>query len=62
MVSWNEPEMEENVPAITGYKIEYKINSESYITITENTASISTSFIHQGLEPNERYSYRSLFN
>ncbi|MDH5659079.1 MAG: fibronectin type III domain-containing protein, partial [Nitrosopumilus sp.] len=58
IVSWEEPEMTQNVPAITGYKIEYKIGSGNYITVIQNTASKTTSFIHQGLQSNETYSYR----
>ena len=58
ILSWKEPTMAENVPAITGYKIEYKIGSNDYIPVTQNTASTSTSFIHQGLDSDETYSYR----
>ncbi len=58
IISWDEPEMQENVPAISGYKIEYKIGSGSYAVITENTASTATSFIHQGLSSSETYYYR----
>ena len=58
ILSWSEPDMAGNVPAITGYKIEYKIGSNDYIPITENTASKTTSFIHQGLDSDETYSYR----
>jgi len=58
ILSWSEPDMAVNVPAITGYKIEYKIGSNDYIPITENTASKTTSFIHQGLDSDETYSYR----
>jgi len=58
IIAWNEPEIEENVPAISGYKIEYKIGSGSYAVITENTVSTATSFIHQGLGSSETYYYR----
>ena len=58
IISWIEPEMEDTVPDITGYKIEYKINSGEYVTVTENTASVSTSFIHQGLDSENTYTYR----
>ncbi|MFB5615402.1 MAG: fibronectin type III domain-containing protein, partial [Candidatus Nitrosomaritimum yanchengensis] len=58
ILSWKEPTMAENVPAITGYKIEYKTGSNDYIPITQNTASVTTSFIHQGLDSDETYSYR----
>ena len=58
IISWNEPETDENVPVISGYKIEYKIGSGSYAVITENTASTATSFIHHGLSSSETYYYR----
>ncbi|MGV7226900.1 MAG: fibronectin type III domain-containing protein [Nitrosopumilus sp.] len=58
IISWKEPQMAENIPAIAGYKIEYRVGSENYIVATENTASTTTSFIHQGLDSDETYSYR----
>jgi titin len=58
MISWNEPEQLENVPAVSGYKIEHKVSGGDYVVITENTASTARSFIHEGLDPDERYSYR----
>ena len=58
MLSWDEPVMDKNTPKITGYKIEYKISSEQFMIITSNSASTSTSFIHQGLESDEVYFYR----
>ncbi len=57
IVSWDEPDTE-NVSAVSGYKIEYKIGSGNYIVTTENTASTVTAFIHQGLDSSETYSYR----
>ncbi len=58
ILTWEEPEQVEAIPKITGYKIEYKIGSGNYVTITENTASTTTSFIHQGLAKTETYHYR----
>ena len=58
MISWEEPVIAQNAPAITGYKIEYRIGSGNYITVIENTGSKATSFIHQGLQSNETYAYR----
>ncbi len=58
LISWNEPEQLENVPAVSGYKIEHKISEGNYVVITENTESTARSFIHEGLDPDERYSYR----
>jgi DNA-binding beta-propeller fold protein YncE len=58
ILSWTEPDMAENIPVISGYKIEYKFGSNDYIPITQNTGSKTTSFIHQGLDSDETYSYR----
>jgi DNA-binding beta-propeller fold protein YncE len=58
IITWNEPEMDESIPEITGYKLEYRIGSGEYITITENSDSTSTSFIHQGLDSDDIYYYR----
>ena len=58
IITWNEPEMDESIPEITGYKLEYRIGSGEYITVTENSASTSTSFIHQGLDSDDVYYYR----
>ncbi|MCA9828535.1 MAG: fibronectin type III domain-containing protein, partial [Nitrosopumilus sp.] len=58
IIFWEEPTMAQSVPAITGYKIEYKSSSGNYVTVVENTASKTTSFIHQGLQSNETYVYR----
>ena len=58
IITWNEPEMDESIPQITGYKLEYRIGSGEYITITENSGSTSTSFIHQGLDSDDTYYYR----
>ena len=58
LISWDEPIMNKNTPKITGYKIEYKISSNNFAVITANTASTSTSFIHQGLDSDQVYFYR----
>jgi len=58
LITWKEPVLSENVPTISGYKIEYRIDSGNYITITENTASTATSFLHQGLDVKDTYTYR----
>jgi len=57
-ISWDEPEMDENVPTITAYKIEYKIGTDDFITISANTGSTASSFIHKGLDSEEVYFYR----
>jgi DNA-binding beta-propeller fold protein YncE len=58
LITWDEPEMSENVPKITAYKIDYKIGSGDYITISANTGSIVSSFIHKGLESDEIHTYQ----
>lgn len=58
ILTWDEPEQSETIPKITGYKIEYKIGSDSYTTITPDTSSTVTSFVHNGLSESETYSYR----
>ena len=56
ILTWDEPELGEAVPEITGYKIEYRIGSGDYITVAEN--SETRSFVHKGLEETETYYYR----
>ncbi|MCE2507600.1 MAG: fibronectin type III domain-containing protein, partial [Nitrosopumilaceae archaeon] len=58
VVLWEEPELADNVPEISGYKIEYKISGENFAVIQEDTKNILTSFIHQGLDSKETYFYR----
>jgi len=58
IITWKEPVLTENMPAISGYKIEYRIDSGDYVTITENTQSTGTSFLHQGLDEDDTYTYR----
>ncbi|MCE2614393.1 MAG: fibronectin type III domain-containing protein, partial [Nitrosopumilus sp. (ex Thoosa mismalolli)] len=58
ILTWNEPELDESVPEITGYKIKYRIGSGDYITLIENSESETTSFIHKGLGETETYYYR----
>ena len=55
LLSWDEPS---NAPRISGYSIEYKTTSGQYVSITDDTASTATSFVHNGLDPNNSYSYR----
>ena len=57
-ISWDEPEMSKNVPAITAYKLKYKIGSGDYITISANTGSTVSSFIHKGLESDKIHTYQ----
>lgn len=58
ILTWDEPELDESIPKITGYKIEYKQGTGDYVTITSNSGSPTTSFVHQGLGDTETYHYR----
>jgi len=55
---WDEPVLNTNMTSITGYKIEYKVDSSSFTTITADTKSVTTSFIHQGLDSSKTYTYQ----
>ena len=55
---WDEPVLSKNMTAITGYKIEYKIGTASYTTITADTKNTITSFIHEGLDSSKTYFYQ----
>ena len=58
-VLWNEPDVPDKTPGITGYKVQFRQGSSgSYTTITEDTASAATTLIHKDLDPGQRYSYR----
>ena len=58
IVTWNAPSLDDDVPKITGYKIESKKGSESYKTIVGDTKSTLTSFLHTGLEEGGDYRYK----
>ena len=56
-ITWDTP-VDKDIPKITGYKIEYKLRTGSYTTITQNTGNDATSFVHKGLDNGENYFYR----
>ncbi len=58
IVTWDTPELDDDVSEITGYKIESRESSGSYETIVSDTKSTATSFLHTGLEEGENYRYR----
>ena len=58
LLSWDEPNVSSNAPRISGYRIHYQTNTGEYVSITDDTASTATSFVHNGLDPNNSYSYR----
>jgi len=55
---WDEPVLNTNMTSIIGYKIEYKADSTGFTTITADTKSVTTSFIHQGLDSSKTYTYQ----
>ena len=58
LLSWDEPNVSSNAPRISGYSIEYRTTSGQYVSVTDDTASTATSFVHNGLDLNNSYSYR----
>ena len=54
---WTAPELESGVSEISGYKVEYKGSSGSYIHLPGPENSTATKFIHSDLEKGT-YSYR----
>jgi len=58
ILTWKAPILDEGVPQITGYKIEFHIESESFSTLISDTQNPNTSFLHEGLDDNETYTYR----
>ena len=58
VLTWDEPVLSNDIPPVTGYKIEYKVGSASFTTITADTKNTVTSFIHDGLDSSKTYSYQ----
>ena len=58
IVTWDAAEQHETIPAVTGYKIEYKVDDGDITTATDDTKSPVTAFIHKGLEEGKTYYYR----
>jgi titin len=54
---WNTPENNGGSP-ITGYKIEVRTGSGSYVTLNANTGNTGTTYSHTGLTTNTSYIYR----
>ena len=57
-LTWNAPILDDKVPSITGYKIQYKTGSDNFSTLVSDTKSTNTLFLHQGLDTGETYVYR----
>jgi len=58
ILTWITPLDDEDVPPVTGYKIEYKTGTNAFSTLVADTKSPNTSFLHEGLETDETYTYR----
>ena len=58
ILTWDEPVLTTNMTAVTGYKIEYKVGSAGFTTVTADTKSTVTSFIHEGLDSSKTYTYQ----
>ncbi|TBR11884.1 MAG: hypothetical protein EPO62_01095 [Candidatus Nitrosotenuis sp.] len=56
-LSWTAPANNGGYPII-GYKIQYKIGSNSYADLVADTASTATSFSHNGITAGQLYIYR----
>ncbi|WP_237698783.1 fibronectin type III domain-containing protein [Nitrosarchaeum koreense] len=58
LLTWDEPVLSTGSPAVTGYKIEYKTATTAYAVLIADTKSISTSFLHEGLDSSNTYTYQ----
>ncbi|HEY8110778.1 MAG TPA: fibronectin type III domain-containing protein, partial [Candidatus Nitrosotenuis sp.] len=56
-LSWSAPSNNGGYP-ITGYKIEYKKGTGSYLSLASNTANVTTSYSHTGLTTGASYTYK----
>ena len=56
-LSWTAPTSNSG-PSVTGYKIQYKIDSGNFTNLVSNTGSSYTSYSHTGLTTTHTYTYR----
>ncbi|MCV0373737.1 MAG: fibronectin type III domain-containing protein, partial [Nitrosarchaeum sp.] len=56
-LSWNAPSSNGN-SAITGYRIEAKQDSGSFVTLVEDTKSAARTYQHTNLSPDSKYTYK----
>ena len=58
IVTWDVPNSGDDDPKVTGYRIDSRIGNDSYETLVADTKSVSTSYLHDGLDDGETYRYR----
>jgi titin len=56
-LSWTAPSNKGGYP-VTGYKIEYKKGTGTYLSLVANTANTTTSYSHTGLATGTAYTYK----
>ncbi|HET6517674.1 MAG TPA: fibronectin type III domain-containing protein, partial [Nitrosopumilaceae archaeon] len=57
ILTWDAPEPNDEIPPITGYKIEFKKGSDNFTTLVADTKTTNTYFLHEGLA-DEIYTYQ----
>ena len=55
-LSWSAPS-NNGGESITGYRIDYSIDSGSFLTLTSNTGNTGTTFTHNNIQTNHNYNY-----
>ncbi|QLH11829.1 hypothetical protein DSQ20_03720 [Nitrosarchaeum sp. AC2] len=58
LLTWDEPVLSTGSPAVTGYRIDYKTATTAYTVLIADTKSTSTSFLHEGLDSSNTYTYQ----
>lgn len=56
-LSWNAP-TSNGGPTVTGYKIDYMIDSKNFTNLIANTGSSFTAYSHTGIQTGHTYTYR----